>query len=87
MDFPSRMPEASTLPDTITKSLNIQPKEIFKSRDYVLVYDSEKTLKKSLLKDPYFDLINLDPGCVVVTAAGTHSELLFLKPLIVSEQR
>ena len=45
MDFPSRMPEPSTLPDIITRSLNIQPKEVFKSRDYVLVYESEEDIK------------------------------------------
>ncbi|AZA77188.1 PhzF family phenazine biosynthesis protein [Chryseobacterium sp. G0186] len=76
MDFPSRMPEASPLPDTIAKSLNIQPKEVLKSRDYVLVYDSEEDIKNIKIDRSVFDLINLDPGGVVVTAAGTDSDFV-----------
>lgn len=76
MDFPSRMPEPSALPDIITKSLNIQPKEVFKSRDYVLLYDSEEDIKNIVIERSVFDLINLDPGGVVVTAAGTDSDFV-----------
>ncbi len=45
MDFPARMPVANSLPATIEKSLNIKPKEVLKSRDYVLVYESETEIK------------------------------------------
>jgi predicted PhzF superfamily epimerase YddE/YHI9 len=41
MDFPSRMPVTAVLPPEILNSLNIQPKEVLKSRDYVLVYENE----------------------------------------------
>lgn len=76
MDFPSRMPEASTLPETISQSLNIQPKEVFKARDYVLVYDSEEDIKNINIERSVFDLINLDPGGVIVTAAGTDCDFV-----------
>lgn len=76
MDFPSRMPEPSPLPDIIVKSLNIQPKEVFKSRDYVLIYDSEEDIKNIQIERSIFDLINLDPGGVVVTAVGTDSDFV-----------
>ncbi|WP_347220081.1 PhzF family phenazine biosynthesis protein [Chryseobacterium sp.] len=76
MDFPSRMPEPSTLPDTIVRSLNIQPKEVFRSRDYVLVYESEEDIKKIQIERSIFDLINLDPGGVVVTSSGTDSDFV-----------
>lgn len=76
MDLPSRMPEPSTLPDTIIKSLSIQPKEVFKSRDYVLVYESEEDIKKITVDQSILDLINLDPGGVVVTAAGTDCDFV-----------
>ncbi|MDR4890692.1 MULTISPECIES: PhzF family phenazine biosynthesis protein [unclassified Chryseobacterium] len=76
MDFPSRMPETATLPDIITRSLTIQPKEVFKSRDYVLVYDAEEDIKNIKIERSIFDLINLDPGGVIVTAAGTDSEFV-----------
>lgn len=76
MDFPSRMPEPTALPDIIERSLNIKPKEVFKSRDYVLLYESEQDIKNIRIDRSIFDLINLDPGGVVVTAAGTESDFV-----------
>ncbi|QQT55288.1 PhzF family phenazine biosynthesis protein [Sphingobacterium multivorum] len=76
MDFPSRMPEPTALPDIIERSLNIQPKEVFKSRDYVLLYESEQDITNIRIDRSIFDLINLDPGGVVVTAAGTDSDFV-----------
>lgn len=70
LDFPSRMPAPATLPDIIAKSLNLQPKEVLKSRDYVLVYDTETEVKNIQIDRQTFDLINLDPGGVIVTAKG-----------------
>ena len=46
MDFPSRTPFEANLPELIKKSLNIAPKEVLKSRDYVLVYENESEIKK-----------------------------------------
>ena len=70
LDFPSRMPEAADLPEAIRLSLNILPSEVFKSRDYVLVYDSVKQVKDIKINRNVFDQINLDPGGMVVTAKG-----------------
>lgn len=76
LDFPSRMPSISTLPETIKKSLNIQPKEVFKSRDYVLIYDSEDAIKNIKIDRQTFDQINLDPGGVVVTSPGNNCDFV-----------
>lgn len=76
MDFPSRMPEPTALPDIIERSLNIKPKEVFKYRDYVLLYESEQDIINIRIDRSIFDLINLDPGGVVVTAAGTDSDFV-----------
>ena len=76
LDFPSRMPLVSTLPDIIQKALNIQPKEVYKSRDYVLVYDKEEDIKKIKIDRAIFDQINLDPGGVIVTAPGDNSDFV-----------
>lgn len=76
MDFPSRMPEVTALPDVIAKSLNIQPKEVYKSRDYILVYESEEDVKNIIVNQSVLDLINLDPGGVVVTAVGKDSDFV-----------
>ncbi|RSC92882.1 PhzF family phenazine biosynthesis protein [Tenacibaculum singaporense] len=76
MDLPSRMPVASKLPEIIQKSLNIVPKEVLKSRDYVLVYDSEEEIKNVKVDRQTFDQINLDPGGVVVTAVGDNCDFV-----------
>lgn len=70
LDFPSRMPVSSELPDIIRKSLNIEPIEVYKSRDYLLVYDTEQEIRNIKVDRNVFDQINLDPGGVIVTAKG-----------------
>ena len=62
MDFPSRVPIVSKLPEIIKKSLNIQPKEVYKLIDYLLVYETEKEVKNIKIDKQIFDQINLDPG-------------------------
>tara|TARA_B110000003_G_scaffold121777_1_gene124188 strand:+ start:4859 stop:5647 length:789 start_codon:yes stop_codon:yes gene_type:complete len=76
LDFPSRMPVLSKLPKIIEKSLSIVPKEVFKSRDYILVYDSEKDIKNIQINRQLFDQINLNPGGVVVTAEGSDCDFV-----------
>ena len=76
MDFPSRMPITASLPDIIKKSLNIQPKEIYKSRDYLLVYETEEDIRRIKINRQIFDQINLEPGGVIVTAKGDKSHFV-----------
>ncbi len=76
MDFPSRMPTIDILPPIISNSLNIQPKEVLKSRDYVLVYDNETEIRSIKINRQSFDLINLDPGGVIVTAIGDNCDFV-----------
>ncbi|MBL3657178.1 PhzF family phenazine biosynthesis protein [Fulvivirga sediminis] len=76
LDFPSRMPVLTELPKIIQKSLNLQPKETLKSRDYVLVYDTEEEIRNIKINRQIFDQINLDPGGVVVTAKGQNCDFV-----------
>lgn len=76
MDFPSRMPSFDTLPKNIENSLNIKPKEVLKSRDYVLVYENEAEVRNIKIDRQFFDQINLDPGGVIVTAVGDNSDFV-----------
>jgi predicted PhzF superfamily epimerase YddE/YHI9 len=76
LDFPSRMPTESSLPENISKSLNIQPREVLKSRDYVLVYDTEEDIKNIIINRQFFDQINLDTGGVIVTAKGENCDFV-----------
>lgn len=71
LDFPSRPPIESSLPDEIKMSLNIQPCEVLKAeRDYVLVYENENNIRDIVIDRHQFDKINLGQGGVAVTAPG-----------------
>jgi predicted PhzF superfamily epimerase YddE/YHI9 len=68
MDFPHRKPTKSDLPQNIMDSLSIKPREILKSRDYVLVYENEDQIKDIQINKELFDKKNIDPGGVVITS-------------------
>ena len=76
MDFPSRMPVTAVLPPEILNSLNIQPKEVLKSRDYVLVYENESDIRNIQIDRQFFDQINLGTGGVIVTATGVNCDFV-----------
>ena len=76
MDFPSRMPIVAKLPTNIYDALSIKPVEVYKSRDYVLVYDSEADISGIKIDRMLFDQINLDPGGVIVTAIGDDCDFV-----------
>ena len=76
LDFPSRMPVPAQLPKLIEKSLNIAPKKVYKSRDYVLVYDTEQDIKNIKINRQLFDQINLNTGGVIVTSKGDNCDFV-----------
>lgn len=76
LDFPSRIPVPAALPEIIEKSLNIPPREVYKSRDYVLVYDTEQDIKNIKINRQIFDQINLGTGGVIVTSKGTSCDFV-----------
>lgn len=76
LDFPSRNPIKADLPELIEKSLNIKPKEVFKSRDYVLIYENETDIRNIEINRQFFDQVNLDPGGVIVTAVGDNCDFV-----------
>ena len=76
MDFPSRVPISSELPEIILQSLNIIPKEVYKARDFLLLYESEKQIKDIRIDKVIFDQINLGYGGVIVTSKGENSDFV-----------
>lgn len=76
LNFPSRKPVPCQLPEIIGKAVNIQPKYVLKSRDYILVYETEQEIKDIVVDRQIFDQINLDPGGVVITAKGDQSDFV-----------
>ena len=74
MDFPHRKPTKSDLPQNIMDSLSIKPREILKSRDYVLVYENEDQIKDIQINKELFDKKNIDPGGVVITSISEKAD-------------
>lgn len=76
LDFPSRMPVVAELPETIKQAFSIQPKEVYKARDYLLVYDKEQDIATIKIDRQLFDQINIAPGGVIVTAKGDDCDFV-----------
>jgi len=76
LDFPSRMPEPAILHDTIRLALSKQPVEVLLSRDFVLVYEDEQDVRDIQINRQILDQINLDPGGIIITAAGEHCDFV-----------
>lgn len=78
LDFPSRPPKKEKLPKIISDGLNIQPKEIWKARDYLLVYDSEDEIKRIEPNIAILNQININPGGIIVTAKAKSKDIDFV---------
>ena len=76
LNLPSRKPIKSNLPKAIKDALNIQPLEVLKSRDYVLIYKSQKEIMDIKINRTIFDQINLNTGGVIVTAEGSSHDFV-----------
>lgn len=68
MEFPSQPPRSCELSETIARAVNIQPREVLKARDYILVYPSEGEVRNICFDRNILDEINLVPGGISVTA-------------------
>ncbi|MBQ0024235.1 MAG: PhzF family phenazine biosynthesis protein [Bacteroidales bacterium] len=70
LDLPPRPASPSELPQQILDSLSIKPLEVFKARDYLLVYEDERDISGITIDRRLFDSVNIDPGGIAVTAPG-----------------
>ncbi len=68
MDFPAREPLPCPVPDDLTRSLRIEPVEVLKSRDFLVLFENEETVRQ--LSPDMALLMNLDALGVIVTAPG-----------------
>ena len=76
MILPRREGKSTTLPEIIKNSLNIQPREIYKSRDYMLVYNTQSEIESIVINRDIFNKINLNPGGVIVTSIGKNHDFV-----------
>ena len=74
LDFPSRPPVAAEAPEGLIDAVGAEPKEVLKSRDYMLVYDSEADI---LAIKPNFEALSkIKAHAVIVTAKGDSSDFV-----------
>lgn len=79
LDFPSRPPQPATLPKIICDALNIQPTEVWKSRDYLLVYDSEDDVRNIIVNVAILNEFQMDStGGIIVSAKGNTKNIDFV---------
>ncbi len=76
LDFPSRKPYPSDVPQIILDAFQVKPVEVLKSRDYVLVYKTEEIIRSMEPDQGILNQINLDPGGIVVTAKGDEVDFV-----------
>lgn len=76
LDLPSRKPVPTTLPELLTRSLNIQPQKVLKARDFVLVHDNEQEVRDITIDRTFFDQLQLGTGGVIVTAQGRDCDFV-----------
>jgi len=75
LDFPSRAPEVCVIPDGLLEAIGGKPpKEVLRSRDYMLVYESEVDIKA--LQPDFNALLKIDAMGVIVTAPGDKSDFV-----------
>lgn len=76
LNLPSCKPEPSDIPQIILDAFQIKPVEVLKSRDYMLVFETEETIRRIEPNQSIFNQINLDPGVVVITAKGDEVDFV-----------
>jgi len=74
LDFPSRPAMPAEMPEGLAEAIGREPKEVYRSRDYMLVYDSEDDITAI---DPDFSaLAKIKTHAVIVTAPGKTSDFV-----------
>ncbi len=74
MNFPSRMPVDCDIPEDLLKGFNLTPKQVLRSRDYFVVFDSQKEVETVI---PDFHFLNkVDTLGIIVTAKGDEADFV-----------
>jgi PhzF family phenazine biosynthesis protein len=76
LDFPARDPIPSTLPPIIAEGIGVEPLEVLKARDYVLLLRDEAEVRALTPNRQLLDRINIDPGGIIVTAPGHRTDFV-----------
>ena len=74
LDFPSRPVSKSDVPDGLIEALGKAPKEVWKSRDYFLVYENEQEILS--IAPNFSKLLEIDAIGFIVTAKGDSADFV-----------
>lgn len=74
LDFPSRPVAKAEIPEGLIEALGKEPKEVFKARDYFLVYENEQEILD--IAPNFSKLIEIDAHGFIVTAKGEDSDFV-----------
>ena len=82
LNFPSRPAAPAEAPEGLFDALGAVPDEVYKGRDFMLVYDNESLIAE--MTPDFQALAMLVPHGVAVTAPGNHSDFVsrFFAPAI-----
>ena len=74
MNFPSRPPEPAGAPELLLEGLEVEPLEVLKSRDYLVLYRSEKEVRS--IRPKFDKLAEVDALGIIITSEGDHSDFV-----------
>jgi PhzF family phenazine biosynthesis protein len=74
LDFPSRPVSKTEIPDGLIEAIGKAPKEVYKARDYFLVYDSEEEILD--IAPDFTALLKIPTHAVIVTAKGDSADFV-----------
>lgn len=74
LDFPSRPAAPCDIPDGLIEAIGKQPKEILRSRDYMMVYETEDEIRA--IEPDFAAILKINTHAVIVTAPGRDSDFV-----------
>lgn len=74
MNFPARMPVTCDIPAHLLEGFNIQPKQVLRSRDYLLVYASQEEIEQ--VKPDFVQLNQVETLGIIITAKGNTADFV-----------
>lgn len=74
LDFPSRPVSPVEAPSGLFEAIGKQPKEVFKARDYFLVYENEQEVLD--INPDFTALLKIDAHGFIVTSKGNSSDFV-----------
>lgn len=74
LDFPTWRPKPCATPTGLARALGREPREVLETRDYVVVFESEKDVRE--VRPDMDALSKFERVGVIVTAAGTDADFV-----------